>query len=154
MSRAFIREQDAEIFEPLPDRPVSEQPNNVTPEGMVQIEAKIKAEQDAFSKAQSSDDRGAMAVASRELRYWNSRRATARIIETSPAGDAVRFGSTVKIQRDDGRQQTFRIVGEDEANPSNGTISHASPLARALFGKSVGEIGRLANHEIEILAVT
>jgi transcription elongation GreA/GreB family factor len=154
MSRAFIREQDAEIFEPLPDRPVSEQPNNVTPEGMAQIEAKIKAEQDAFSKAQSSDDRGAMAVASRELRYWNSRRATARIIEAPPAGDAVRFGSTVKIQRDDGRQQTFRIVGEDEANPSNGTISHASPLARALFGKSVGEIGRLANHEIEILAVT
>ncbi|MGZ5828689.1 MAG: GreA/GreB family elongation factor [Xanthobacteraceae bacterium] len=32
--------------------------------------------------------------------------------------------------RDDGRQQTFRIVGEDEADPAKGSISHVSPLAR------------------------
>jgi transcription elongation GreA/GreB family factor len=153
MSRAFIREQDAEIFEPLPDRPVSDQPNNVTAEGMVQIEAKIKAEQEAFARAHASDDRGAMAVASRELRYWSRRRATARIVAPPPAGGEVRFGSTVTILRDDGRQQTFRIVGEDEADPTNGTISHISPLARALFGKNVGHVGQLAGHEIEILAV-
>ena len=42
----------------------------------------------------------------------------------------IRFGGTVTIRRDDGREQTFRIVGEDEADPSRGTLSHASPLAR------------------------
>lgn len=154
MSRAFIREQDVETFEPLPDRPVSEQPNDVTPEGMAQIEAKIQVEQEAFAKAQASDDRAAMAAASRELRYWNSRRATARVVAVFQIGDEVRFGSTVTIIRDDGRQQTFRIVGEDEADPSNGTISHVSPLARALFGKKVGDVGQLAGRDIEVVAVT
>ncbi|MFG1313524.1 GreA/GreB family elongation factor [Xanthobacter autotrophicus] len=102
---------------------------------MAQIEAKIQVEQEAFAKAQASADRAAMAAASRELRYWNSRRATARVVAVCQIGDEVRFGSTVTIIRDDGRQQTFRIVGGDEADPSNGTISHVSPLARALFGK-------------------
>ncbi|MEI9804630.1 MAG: transcription elongation factor GreA [Pseudolabrys sp.] len=153
MSRAFIREQDAETFESLPDRPVSDQPNDVTPEGMVQIEARIKAEQEAFAKAQVSDDRIAMATASRELRYWNSRRATARVIPASN-GEEVRFGNTVTIARDDSRQQTFRIVGEDEADPSNGTISHVSPLARALFGKRIGDVGKLAGRDIKVLSIT
>jgi hypothetical protein len=36
----------------------------------------------------------------------------------------VRFGHTVTIVRDDGREQPFWIVGEDEADPARGTISH------------------------------
>jgi hypothetical protein len=39
---------------------------------------------------------------------------------------------TVTLRRDDGGEQSFRIVGEDEADPSRGTLSHLSPLARAL----------------------
>ncbi|MET0706745.1 MAG: GreA/GreB family elongation factor, partial [Tardiphaga sp.] len=54
---------------------------------------------------------------------------------------------------DDGRKQTFRIVGEDEADPSRGTISHVSPLARQLFGKGVGEVVRVGAGEAEILAI-
>ena len=57
------------------------------------------------------------------------------MIPTPTDTTEVRFGSSVSIRRSDGREQTFRIVGEDEANPSQGTISHASPLARALMGK-------------------
>ncbi|MGN6749669.1 MAG: GreA/GreB family elongation factor [Xanthobacteraceae bacterium] len=41
--------------------------------------------------------------------------------------------------RDDGRDQSFRIVGEDEADPARGTISHVSPLARAVLGGMVGD---------------
>src|ERR1700753_2229789 len=113
MSRAFIREQDAENVEPLPDRPVSDQPNNVTPQGMAQIDAMLKTEQAAFAKARASGDREGMAVASRELRYWSHRRATAQVIEITSADGQVRFGHTVTILRGDGRRQTFRIVGED-----------------------------------------
>jgi transcription elongation GreA/GreB family factor len=47
--------------------------------------------------------------------------------------------SSVTILRSDGREQIFRVVGEDEADPARGTISRVSPLARALFGKGVGE---------------
>ena len=51
------------------------------------------------------------------------------------------------IVRDDGREQTFRIVGEDEADPAKGSISHVSPLARSMFGKRVGDVVRAGNGE-------
>jgi len=55
----------------------------------------------------------------------------------------------VTIVRDDGREQTFRIVGEDEADPAKGSISHVSPLARSMFGKRVGDVVRAGNGEAE-----
>jgi transcription elongation GreA/GreB family factor len=65
----------------------------------------------------------------------------------------VRFGSAVTIVRSDGRQQTFRIVGEDEADPAHGTISHASPVARSLFGKGVGDVVRAGADDAEITEI-
>ena len=102
---------------------------------MTQIDVALAAARTVYAGAQAAFDRASMAAASRDLRYWNARRATARIVFNSADATQVRFGSSVTILRDDGREQTFRIVGEDEANPSRGTISHVSPLARALFGK-------------------
>ena len=63
------------------------------------------------------------------------------------------FGSTVTIVRNDGRRQTFRIVGEDEADPARGTLSHVSPLARALFDKQVGDTIEVAQKEAEIVEI-
>ena len=63
------------------------------------------------------------------------------------------FGSTVTIERSSGRRQTFRIVGEDEAEPAKGTIPYVAPLARALSGKEVGDVIRFGEDEIELLAV-
>ena len=63
------------------------------------------------------------------------------------------FGSTVTIERDDGRRQTFRIVGEDEAEPAKGTIPYVAPLARALVGKAVGDVVRLGDGEVAVLEV-
>jgi transcription elongation GreA/GreB family factor len=65
----------------------------------------------------------------------------------------VHFGSTVTIVRNDGRRQTFRIVGEDEADPARGTLSHVSPLARALFGKELGDTAKVAQSEAEIVEI-
>ena len=67
--------------------------------------------------------------------------------------DTVVFGSRVTILRDDARKQTFRIVGEDEADPRAGSISYVSPLARKLTSKRVGDFIDLDGHEIEILAI-
>ena len=44
-------------------------------------------------------------------------------------------------------------VGEDEADPRHQTISYVSPLARALTGKSVGDVVQMGGHDIEILAI-
>ncbi len=71
----------------------------------------------------------------------------------APDVEAVQFGNAVTIIRDDGREQTFRIVGEDEADPAKGSISHVSPLARALIGKRVGDTVRAGRDEAEITAI-
>jgi transcription elongation GreA/GreB family factor len=153
MSRAFVKDTDADAVEDLPDRPVSAHPNDITAEGLAQIEAAVAAAQAAISAAQAAGDRAAMAQASRYLRYWSARRATARVVPDADDTTQVRFGGTVTILRDDGREQTFRIVGEDEADPTKGTLSHASPLARALFGKKLGDVVPAGNGEAEIVAI-
>ena len=68
--------------------------------------------------------------------------------------ELVRFGATVRIVRDDGCEQAFRIVGEDEADPSRGSISHVSPLARAMFGRRVADLVRAGDGEAEIVGVS
>ncbi|MES2723757.1 MAG: transcription elongation factor GreA [Pseudomonadota bacterium] len=158
MSVAFTKEGDAEATAAdLPDRPISPHPNLVTPEGLAFIEAALAQARADYAAAQHAGgieaDRTAMARATRDLRYYSARRANAQLIEPSDDTDTVRFGGGVTIDREDGRRQTFRIVGEDEADPAQGSVSHVSPLARALMGKSVGDTAMLAGAEVEIVAV-
>jgi transcription elongation GreA/GreB family factor len=151
MSRAFVK--DADGVEQLPDRPVSGHPNEVTRDGLRQIESALTAAQEAYAASQVVGDREGLASSGRDLRYWTARRSTAVVAPEPEDNSVVRFGHTVTIVRDDGREQAFRIVGEDEADPARGTISHASPLARALFGKGVGEVVPVAGGEAEILSI-
>jgi transcription elongation GreA/GreB family factor len=151
MSRAFIKET-ADV-EDLPDRPISDLPNDVTSEGLRRFEEALAAAQAAQAAAQAAGDRDALATARRDIRYWSARRATATVIPEPADNSVVRLGHTVTIVREDDRRQTFRIVGEDEADPAHGTISHASPLARALFGKGAGDVIVVAGGEAEIVEI-
>ena len=157
MSVAFTREEDYEASAAdLPDRPISPNPNLVTPEGLAQLDAALESARAAYAAAQAeggvSADRTAMARATRDLRYYSARRASAQLTE-APATDKVTFGCTVAFEREDGRIQSFRIVGEDEADPALGSVSYVSPLAQALLGKSVGDEARVAGQEVEITAI-
>ena len=157
MSVAFTREEDLEATAAdLPDRPVSPHPNLVTREGLEAIERELAEAKAAYTAAQAAGsiekDRTAMARATRDLRYWSARRASAQLTEVEPDG-RVRFGGSVTIEREDGRVQTWRIVGEDEADPAQGSVSYVSPLARALLGKSVGDEAVVNGAEVEIVAV-
>ena len=58
------------------------------------------------------------------------------------------------IEREDGRVQTYRIVGEDEADPAKGSVSYVSPLARALLRKAVGDEAVVAGQTVEIVEIT
>lgn len=158
MAVAFTREEDYEAQAAnLPDRPVSPHANLVTASGLAAIEAELTAARAAYSAAQAEGgvaaDRTAMARATRDLRYWSARRASAQLTEPEAEPDTVQFGRTVEIERDDGRRQTFRIVGEDEADPARGSISYVAPLARGLLGKGVGDAVAVGDAEVEILAV-
>lgn len=154
MSRAFVKESDGDDGSgDLPDRPISPHPNLVTPAGLAMIDAELARLGPEMAAAQAASDRTAQARITRDRRYWTVRRATAEVI-APPAGQSeVRFGSTVTIARDDGRTLTYRIVGEDEADPPKGTLSYVSPLARALLGKVVGDVVRAGTGEAEIIAI-
>ena len=159
MSVAFTKEGDAEATAAdLPDRPISPHPNLVTAEGLAAIEAALSQARADYSAAQAAvdvqADRTAMARATRDLRYWGARRASARLIEPSgDGGGRVRFGDRVTLVRADGRRQMLRIVGEDEADPRQGSVSHASPLAQAVLGREVGDVATVAGGEVEIAAI-
>jgi len=71
--------------------------------------------------------------------------ATAQIIDVARAGaqanGRVVFGATVDLADEDtGDEFTYQIVGEDEADIKNNLLSFASPIARALIGKTEGDV--------------
>ena len=159
MSVAFTREEDLEATAAdLADRPISPHPNLVTPQGLAMIDAELASARAAYTaakvKGSIESDRTAMARATRDLRYWSARRASAQLVEPTQDEGAVRFGGSVSIEREDGRAQTWRIVGEDEADPAAGSVSHVSPLARAVVGKRVGDEVTVAGQSAEIVAVS
>ena len=158
MSVAFTKEGDAEsVAADLPDRPISPHPNLVTPSGLALLDQALAQARAAYAAARTagevSADRTAMARATRDLRYYSARRGSAQLVEPAPDNSAARFGSTVTVDREDGRRQTFRIVGEDEADPAAGAISYISPLAQALMGKGVGDEAPVAGGAAEIIAI-
>jgi transcription elongation GreA/GreB family factor len=154
MSRAFVKEPDgADVFDELPDRPISPHANLVTPRGLALLDEAVARSRAALSEAQQRGDRAAIAGASRDFRYFNARRASAELVPQAQDSSTVRFGNRVTIERDDGRTQTFRIVGEDEADPAKGFLSYVSPLARALTGKRIGDVVPAGQSEAEILAI-
>ena len=154
MSRAFVKEQDgSEAFEELPEKLLSEHANLVTAEGLAQIDAEVARLNRAYAEAQASGERAALNLAARDLRYWTARQATAELVPAPKDASEVRFGSRVTIERADGRRQTYRITGEDEADPAKGSISYVSPLARALMGKGVGHEVHVSGGSAEILEI-
>jgi transcription elongation GreA/GreB family factor len=126
----------------------------VTPKGLEMIEAELARLHGEHAAAQDADDRPRLAKINRDLRYWTSRRATAQVVEPPQDATEVRFGSTVTIERQDGRRQTYRIVGEDEADPSLGTLSYVSPVAQALLGKQAGEVVEAGTGEATIIKIS
>ena len=144
MSRAFVKET-AEGAAP-PERMVSSGPNLVTEEGLARIagevarlEATLAAEPNVLLRE----------TLERDLRYWRQSQASAQAVPRPAPGGAVAFGSTVTLRRN-GRTQTFRIVGEDEAEPARGLVNFRSPLAQALIGAEAGETVEMESPPAEL----
>lgn len=140
MSRAFVKEGDGDQNAgDLPELPISEHPNYVTPRGMALLRSRLD---DAARRvgALDADARLERAHIEREMRWLQARILGAITIapERQPA-DRVAFGARVELVDDDGHEYRYRVVGEDEADPEHGLISWVSPLARALHGARVGD---------------
>lgn len=160
MSVAFTKEESAETASEtlLPDRPISPHPNLVTELGFKSLEFHLQQARAAYEAAQTIEDvnerRRQSASPLRDMRYFAARVRTAQVIANPTSVDDVAFGSTVTFKRNDGRIQKYRIVGEDEADPKAGSISFASPVARLLMGKAVGDIVGASDQELEIIAIS
>ena len=87
----------------------------------------------------AAKERQGMIVA--RISYLEQTLSRAEVIDPSKlSGSKVQFGAKVKLANvDTDEEQSFQIVGPDEADLKIGRISIASPLARALLGHEVGE---------------
>ena len=159
LSVAFTKEESAETASEtlLPDRPISPHPNLVTATGLQALQTQFQQAREAYEAAQAIDDvnekRRQSAVPLRDARYLTERLRTAQLVPDPASKDVVAFGSTVTFSRADGRVQTYRIVGEDEADPKAGSISFVSPVAKSLMGKAVGDVVGSGTQEIELIAI-
>ena len=145
MSRAFVKENDLEHAGiDIPERPLSDEPNYVTPRGLKLLNQNIdNLEKDREALNDKKDDpmvRQKVAVIERDMRYFAARIESA--ILTNPKEEDpshVLFGTKVTAEDEEGDLLTFEIVGEDEANIHEGRVSYLSPLAEALLGGAIGD---------------
>ena len=165
MSRGFVKEDDLELAgTDVPERPISELPNYVTPDGLKQLKA---TEESLLNErellAPQKEDQTAvqrLAMVDRDLRYIQVRLEQAILVEfpKNQTPSNVVFGTTVTVEDDEGEQHHFQIVGEDEADIALNTVSFASPLAKALIGHKVGDSVRwkrpAGDLNLEIIHIT
>ncbi|VWX47361.1 GreA/GreB family elongation factor [Novosphingobium sp. 9U] len=134
MSVAFRREGDDDHLEPKFEIPIPPGPNLVTARGLVLIESKVAAIEASLPHTTEEPE---IAKVRRELRYWRTRLATARLAEAAD-GTHVAFGCRVTLALN-GRKQVISIVGDDEAEPQAGLLAFSAPLCRAIMNAEVGE---------------
>ena len=95
----------------------------------------------------------------RRIRFITKRLESAVVVKQEAAAHAeVRFGATVEVEDENGKQSRYLIVGPDEAAPADGRISFQSPLGRALMKRKVGDVVTVQRPageiEIEIKAIS
>lgn len=143
MSRAFVKESDGGDPPSLPDLPLSDRPNYVTPRGLAQLRSRLQAASARCEALKASTDAMAqqneLPLLERELRWLGARMNNAIEVDLlAQPHDRVAFGATVTV--DDGRgPQRYTIVGEDEADAEQHRVSYLSPLAQALLGARIGD---------------
>ena len=145
MSRAFIKENDLEHAGiDIPERPLSDEPNYVTPNGLKLLKVKIdELEGERELLKQKKDDSIAkqkIAVIERDMRYYSARIESA--ILTAPKEEdhsVVLFGAKVTVEDEEGKLSVYEIVGEDEADINQAKVSYLSPLAEALIGAKLND---------------
>ncbi|MBL8404271.1 MAG: transcription elongation factor GreB [Dechloromonas sp.] len=179
MNKAFVRESegdDEDLLEPSLKLPPGTR-NYITPAGHArlrdELESLVKRERphvvEIVAWAASNGDRSEngdyiygkrrLREIDRRIRFLSKRLDIAEIVDPLRQGDndQIFFGARVTIVDQDGQENTYTIVGVDEAEVSRGRISWISPLARALLKAREGDSIRFQSpvgmRELEILEV-
>lgn len=151
MSRAFV-DEDSGDDEELPELPLPLPPgakNYSTPEGAARLhdELRLLVEKERpralAGVGGASGDEGAtarrkLAELDRRIAYLGRMASLLEVVEPPENPGRVSFGLRVRVL-EEGEPRTWRIVGVEESDPERGLLSWASPVARALMGRRVGE---------------
>lgn len=106
---------------------------------VVKALAEAAAEGDRSENAEYIYRKKELGGLDRRIRYLQKRLPVLNVVRRKPAGDKIFFGATVEVCDDAGDAKTYRIVGPDETNSTNNSISMDSPLAKALLSKQVDD---------------
>lgn len=160
MSRAFVKENDLEHAGiDIPERPVSNERNYVTPNGLKELQEKLNSldsERQLLKELESSNSKQKKLRIERDLRYFSSRLKSAILVDPSNQDkNIVLFSAIVEVLSSKNKKYKFEIVGEDEANIKLSKISYLSPLAKSLIGSRIeDEVIWNKSPEQEILTIT
>lgn len=101
-----------------------------------------RAHGDLSENAEYDAAKEAQGLLEARIKTLESKLSTAQVIDiTTLSGDRVLFGATVSLEDvESGDERKITIVGDEQADAAKGLISYASPLARAVIGKSVDDI--------------
>jgi transcription elongation factor GreB len=125
---------------------------------VVKALAAAAAEGDRSENAEYQYRKKELRELDRRVRYLQKRLPELKVVDAKPSDPGrVYFGAWVTLAGDDGQEKTWRIVGPDEVDTSQGMISVDSPLARAVLRRTAGDVvqARLpgGEAEFEIVAV-
>lgn len=101
--------------------------------------AEARAHGDLSENAEYHAAREKQAMTEARIKDLEVKLATAEVLDPPTSGERIIFGSTVRLEDEEGRALVYQIVGSEEADPARGRISVMSPLARTLIGKRVGD---------------
>jgi len=146
MSRGFVKEDDQEEVPIVPQRAYLPEgvTNFVTPFGMNELLAEkqmLENEKNNLNNGSENEERIEINYINAKLQLLNNRIAGARKVNLSDQPqNEVRFGATVTLKTEAAKKnQTFQIVGVDEAAISKWKVSFISPIARVLINKKTGD---------------
>jgi transcription elongation factor GreA len=128
---------------------------------IIQAIAEARAHGDLSENAEYHAAREQQSFTEGRIKELEAHLSNSEIIDVSrlPSTDKVVFGATVSLEdQDDGGKVQYQIVGDAEADIRHGLISVSSPIARALVGKSEGDVVDVlapsGTRSYEIVAVT
>src|SRR4026209_768255 len=106
---------------------------------IVRAIAEARAHGDLSENAEYHAARERRSLVEARIADLESKVGTAEVIDPPTSGDRVTFGSTVRLEDEDGKEAIYQIVGSDEADPKRGLIPILPPRARSIIGKKVGD---------------
>lgn len=145
MSKAFTSEDAPDLSIPgrAAERAVPGALRPITPRGHAALLGELRhlteEERPRLRRSADPDAPARLAALEHRIGFLLTTLESVRVVEPPADDGAVRFGSTVRLAWEDGREQSVRVVGPDEADVAAGALSVEAPLARALLGRAVGD---------------